>query len=136
MRSAWDFASASSRSASAREWLSRESASVVAVATIESACSLASRSRFVPGVQDVLGVVELAGDRVLDVVDQFEHVAARHHAARRHRDAAGLFDDRTQFIERFKTRYTAPPPGVVVSDQCAWCYACDSGGESVCRKDT
>ena len=37
-----------------------------------------------------------------DVVDQFEHVAARHHAARRHRDAAGLFDDRTQFIERFK----------------------------------
>ncbi len=58
--------------------------------------------QLVAGVQHVLGVVEFAGDGVLDVVDQFQHVAARHDAAGRHRHAAGLFDDRTQFIERFK----------------------------------
>ena len=53
-------------------------------------------------VEHVLGVVELAGDRVLDVVDQLEHIAAGHHAARRHRHAAGFFDDRAQLVERFK----------------------------------
>ena len=56
----------------------------------------------IAGVEHILGVVEFAGDRVLDVVDQFEDVAAGHHAARRHRHAARLFDDGTQFVERFK----------------------------------
>ena len=56
----------------------------------------------VPGVEDVLRVVEFAGDRVLDVVDQLEDVAAGHHAACRHRHAAGFFDDRAQLVERFK----------------------------------
>ncbi len=58
--------------------------------------------QLVAGVQHVLGVVEFAGDGVLDVVDQLEHVAARDHATCRHRHAAGLFDDRAQLIERFK----------------------------------
>ena len=53
-------------------------------------------------VQHVLGVVQLARDGVLDVVDQFEDIPAGHHAACRHRHAAGFFDDRTQFIESFK----------------------------------
>ncbi len=56
----------------------------------------------VTGVEDVLGVVELAGYRVLDVVDQLEDIAAGHHAACRHRHAAGFFDDRAQLVERFK----------------------------------
>ena len=43
-----------------------------------------------------------AGDRVLDVVDQFQHVTARHHATGRHRNPAGLLDDGTQFVESFK----------------------------------
>jgi hypothetical protein len=45
---------------------------------------------------------ELAGDRVLDVVDQLQDVAARHHTAGGHRHTAGLFNDRAQFVERFK----------------------------------
>ncbi len=53
-------------------------------------------------VEDVLGVVELTGYRILDVVDQLEDIAAGHHAARRHRHAAGFFDNRAQLVERFK----------------------------------
>ena len=53
-------------------------------------------------VEHVLGVVQFAGDRVLDVVDQLQHVAARHHAAGRHRHATGFFDDGAQFVQRFK----------------------------------
>ena len=56
----------------------------------------------VAGVEHVLGVVEFAGDGVLDVVEQLEHVAAGHHAARRHRHAAGFFDDRAELVERLK----------------------------------
>jgi hypothetical protein len=56
----------------------------------------------VAGVEDVLGVVELAGDGVLDVVDELEHVASRDDAAGRHRHAAGFLDDRAQLVERFK----------------------------------
>ena len=53
-------------------------------------------------IQHVLGVVELAGDRVFDVVDQLQHIAARHHTAGRHRHAAGFFDNGAQFVQRFK----------------------------------
>jgi hypothetical protein len=53
-------------------------------------------------VENVLGIVELAGYRVLDVVDQLEDVAARHHTARGHRHAAGFFHNGAQLIERFK----------------------------------
>ena len=56
----------------------------------------------ITGVKDVLGVIELAGYCVLDVVDQLEDIAAGHHAACRHRHAAGFFDDRAQLVERFK----------------------------------
>jgi hypothetical protein len=53
-------------------------------------------------VEDVLGIIELAWYCVLDVVDQLEDVATGHHAAGRHRHAAGFFDNRAQLIERFK----------------------------------
>ena len=53
-------------------------------------------------VQDVLSIVELTGDRVLDVVDQFQHITARDDAAGGHRHTAGLFDYRAQLVERFK----------------------------------
>jgi hypothetical protein len=53
-------------------------------------------------VENVLGVVELAGYRILDVVDQLKDIAAGHHAAGRHRHATGFFDYRAQLIERFK----------------------------------
>jgi hypothetical protein len=86
MRSACALASDSSRSASAREWFSIESASALAVATIE----------------DVLRIVEFAGDGVLDVVDQLEHVAAWHHTACRHRNTARFFDDRAKLVESLK----------------------------------
>ena len=56
----------------------------------------------VPGVENILGVVEFARYGVLDVVDQFEDIAARHHAAGRHRHAAGFFHNRAQLVERFK----------------------------------
>ena len=56
----------------------------------------------VAGIQHILGIVEFAGDRILDVIDELEDVTARDHAPRRHRHAAGLFDNRTQFVERFK----------------------------------
>ena len=58
--------------------------------------------QLVTGVEHVLRVVEFAGDGVLDVVDQFEHVAAGHHTTCRHRHAAGFFDNRAQLVERFK----------------------------------
>ena len=56
----------------------------------------------VPCIQHILGIVELAGDRVLDVIDQFQHIPARDDTAGSHRHAAGLFDNRAQLIERFK----------------------------------
>ena len=56
----------------------------------------------VASVQDILGVIEFAGDGVLDVVDQLEDITAGHHAARRHRHAARFFHNRAQLIERFK----------------------------------
>ncbi len=56
----------------------------------------------VAGVEHVLGVIQLAGDRVLDVIDQFEHVAARHHAARSHRHTTSFFDNGAQLVERLK----------------------------------
>jgi hypothetical protein len=56
----------------------------------------------VPSVQDILGIVELAGDGVLDVVDQLQDVTAGHHTTRRHRHAARFFHNRAQLIERLK----------------------------------
>ncbi len=56
----------------------------------------------IPRVEDILGIVEFAGDRILDVVDQLEDIAAGHYAAGGHRHAAGLFYDPAQLIERFK----------------------------------
>ncbi len=56
----------------------------------------------VAGVEHVLRVVELAGNRVLDVVDQLQDIAAGHHASGRHRHAARFFDNRAQLVERFK----------------------------------
>jgi hypothetical protein len=56
----------------------------------------------VAGVEHVLGVVQLTRDRVLDVVDKFEHVTAGHHAARGHRYASSFLDNGAQFVERLK----------------------------------
>ena len=56
----------------------------------------------VAGVEHVLGVVQLTRDRVLDVVDQFEHVAPRDNAARGHGNATSFLDNGTQFVERLK----------------------------------
>ena len=53
-------------------------------------------------IQHILGVVEFTGDRVLDVIDQFQHVPAGDDAAGGHWHTAGLFDNRAQLIERFK----------------------------------
>ena len=74
----------------------------VAVDTIESGVLLGLAQQRVPGVENVLGIVEFAGDGVLDVVDQLEDIAAGHHAAGRHRHAAGFFHNRAQLVERFK----------------------------------
>ena len=53
-------------------------------------------------VQDVLGVVQFAGNRILDVVDQFQHVTAGHDATGCHRHATGFFDNGAQLVQRFK----------------------------------
>jgi len=84
----------------------------------------------VAGVEHVLRVVQLAWDGVLDVVDQFQDVAARNHAAGRHRNTTGFFDDGAQFIERFKNSVHGALPAVVGSDQCACCYACEWCGDT------
>ena len=81
--------------------------------------------QLVTGVQHVLGIVEFAGDGVLDVVDQLEHVATRDHTTCRHGDAAGLFHDRAQLIERFKYSVHGTPSRRSCCYQCAWCYPCD-----------
>ena len=53
-------------------------------------------------VEHVLGVVELARNRVLDVVEQFEDIATRHDTAGRHGNTSCLFDDGHEFVESFK----------------------------------
>ena len=84
----------------------------------------------IAGVQDILRVVEFPGDRILDVVDEFEDIAPRHNAARRHRHTARLFDDGAQFVERFKYSVHGAPSRHRRCYQCAWCYACDCGGDA------
>lgn len=56
----------------------------------------------VAGVQDILGVVQLARDGVLDVVEKFQDIAPRHHAARGHGHSACLFHDRAELVQRLK----------------------------------
>lgn len=56
----------------------------------------------VPGIQHILGVVELTGNGVLDVVEQLQDIAAGHHAPGRHRHATGFFDDCAEFVKRLK----------------------------------
>ena len=76
--------------------------------------------------QDVLGVVELARNRVLDVIDQFEDIAAGHDASGGHRNAARFFHNGAQFVERFK--YSVHGYTLHASFhcyQCAWCDCCD-----------
>ena len=76
-----------------------------------------SRRRYVTVViaaAYVLGVVEFARDRILDVVDQFEDIPARHDTTRGHRHTAGLFNDRAHLIEGFKNSVHGDTfPGVV-----------------------
>ena len=102
IRSACALASARIRSASERAWLSSESDSVVAEDTIGIRVRLGLVQQRVAGVEDILSVVQLTWDRVLDVVDQFEHVTTRDHAARGHRYAASFLDNGAQFVERLK----------------------------------
>ena len=56
----------------------------------------------VTSIEHVLGIIEFAGDRILDVVDQLQHVTSRNHTAGRHGHAAGFFDNGAQFVQRFK----------------------------------
>ncbi len=56
----------------------------------------------VAGIEHVLSVVELTRDGVLDVVDQFQHVATGHDAARGHRHATSFLDNSAQLVERLK----------------------------------
>ncbi|AGL28367.1 hypothetical protein J113_20310 [Mycobacterium tuberculosis CAS/NITR204] len=53
-------------------------------------------------VEDVLRVIQLTGDRILDVVDQLQHIPTRDDATCRHRHASGFFDYGAQFVQRFK----------------------------------
>ncbi|GAA1462815.1 hypothetical protein GCM10009619_38700 [Williamsia maris] len=53
-------------------------------------------------VEDILGVVEFRGDRVLHVVEEFQHITAWDDAAGGHGDATRLLDDRTQFVQSFE----------------------------------
>jgi hypothetical protein len=56
----------------------------------------------VAAVEHVLGVVELAGQRVADLVEQLQHVAPGHHAARGHGETSGLLHDRDQLVKRLE----------------------------------
>jgi hypothetical protein len=56
----------------------------------------------VASIEHVLGVVEFARNRVLDVIDQLEDITAGHHAAGRHGHTARFFNNGAQLIERFK----------------------------------
>src|SRR5699024_12848680 len=53
-------------------------------------------------IQHGLRSVQLRRERVAQLVEEHQHVAARHHAMRRHRDAIGLLDGLVEFIEGFK----------------------------------
>jgi len=53
-------------------------------------------------VEHVLRVVHLAGQRVADVVEQFEDVTAGHDATGRHGQPTRLFDDRDELVERLE----------------------------------
>lgn len=53
-------------------------------------------------VENILRIVEFAGDRILDVVKKSEHISARHDAASRHRKASRLLDDSDKFVQSFK----------------------------------
>lgn len=113
MRSACDFASASSRSASPTGMAQRGVGFRGGRGHHAVGVLLGVTQHGVAGVQHILGVVEFAGDGVLDVVDEFEDVAPGYHAARRHRHAARLFDDGTQLVERFKySVHSAHPSGL------------------------
>ena len=122
--------SATARSASCRARATVCSASARASASSRSASSRASRQQrsglglgaragllgllrgvvdqLVAPVQHVLGVVQLAGQRLPDVVEQLQHLAARHDAVRGHRQAPRLLDDGDQRVERFEDPVHAP----------------------------
>ena len=56
----------------------------------------------VAAVQHVLRVVQLAGQRLADVVEQLKHVAAGDDAVRGHRDPSRLLDHGDQRVEGFE----------------------------------
>jgi hypothetical protein len=61
-------------------------------------------------VEHVLGVVELAGDRVADLVEQFERITPGHDAVGGHRDAPGLLEDRDQLVKSLEHPVHPVPP--------------------------
>ena len=80
----------------------------------------------IAGIQNILGVIELAGNGVLDVVDQLKDIAAGHDASGGHRNAARFFNNGAQLVERFK--YSVHGYTLHASFhcyQCAWCDCCD-----------
>ena len=106
--------SATARSASCRAWATVSSASARAAATSRCASARASATScsasvggagpgvlglllglgddLVAAVEHVLRVVQLARERLADVVEQLEDVAARDDAVRGHRQTARLLD--------------------------------------------
>ena len=62
----------------------------------------------VAAVQHVLRVVQLAGQRLADVVEQLKHVAAGDDAVRGHRDPSRLLDHGDQRVEGFEDPVHAP----------------------------
>ena len=132
IRSACDLASARRRSAPhARDW-STTPPGGGAVLTIESACSLASRRIESRESSTSCASSSSPGIASFDVVEQFEDIAAGNYAAGGHRHRRGLLLTIALSSSRAsKTRYTAQPFLRSGCDQCAWCYACDCGGESV-----
>ena len=70
-------------------------------------------------VEHVLGVVELAGDRLADVVEQLQDVTAGDDAARRHGDPASLLADGHQLVQRLEHPvHGGPPPALTARPVC------------------
>ncbi len=79
-------------------------------------------------VQNVLRVVQFRRQRVADVVEQIQYVAARDHAARGHRDTACFLDDRDQLVECLEYAVHAQPQSSSRRGRC------DRRRMQVCRR--
>src|ERR1700758_778016 len=133
MRSAWAFASERIRSASARAWLSIDSDSVVAEDTMDSACDLASCS-----IESRASSTAWASSSSPGIASLMSSISSNT-SPRGTTQPAVMGTPRASSTmapnssSASKTRYTAMPSWRRCCYQCAWCYLCDGGGETVCR---